>query len=120
MSPSSGVLLPLFFVGRRQRLGLVAQVLLVPQTGKKLGIKKLRVTLTLTGEQYTLVQIRKSSDFAAGMEGGVAVLTQAQKVAAIMLATGPLDQMVDLQAAPHIHLRPPADCARHVTCRKLL
>jgi hypothetical protein len=48
-------------------------MLLVFEGCKKLWIVKLRVTLSLAGQEYTFVQVRKSSHFAAGMEHGVTV-----------------------------------------------
>jgi plasmid maintenance system antidote protein VapI len=53
----------LFDIRLGKRLGLIAQVLLHLQRGKELWVVILRITLLLAGQQYTPVQIIKSSDF---------------------------------------------------------
>jgi type IV secretory pathway TrbD component len=66
--PSADVLLTLLHVTLWRFFGFVAQMLLVSEGGKKLWIVKLRVALSLAGQEYTFVQVWKSSHFATGMK----------------------------------------------------
>jgi hypothetical protein len=74
----------------------------VKQRSQELRIEKIRVGFPLARKQYTLVQVRQSSQFRAQMQHLMALLAEAQQVAAVMLATTPADQMVDLHAPPHV------------------
>jgi hypothetical protein len=83
-------------------------VFLVLKSGKKQGVIVLRVALLLNPKQCSFVQVRLSTENLSAVVHPMAARAEAQVIPDVMLATGTTDNVVNLQAAATIGLRPPA------------
>jgi hypothetical protein len=99
----------LFVVVLRQRFWVVPQMLLVFQAGQEGRVVVVGIAILFNAQQYTSVQVYQSSNSAAGMKNCMTVGAEPKVISDVMLPSSAANEVVNLQPAAAIGLRPPTN-----------